>query len=224
MLARRFGRRWLLRSCGRALFRAVAQRWEAGEITFDSDINDDSFDPLPAYIVSLQKTLGREAIASRDGLRASWLTLKSRSKNPDFTVVSAQHSFPIPLVFGEYFLYLCNLAEERGFGETLRLLERVWALAATKFTATCRVDFRRWRDLPVSTPHFFTTYDVDRGAAWSPFRIPERVLSTSFVFLPPEMMSVIWLLAFLVRLDMDAEETLGALGEMKEKMLAFGAS
>lgn len=34
--ARQLGRKWVLRACGRALFREIGRRWAAGEMKYDS--------------------------------------------------------------------------------------------------------------------------------------------------------------------------------------------
>lgn len=118
MSARHLGRRWVLRSCGRALFRVVAERWEAGDIAFDKV-------PVPEAELSLKRAQVRKALASQNVLEGLWARHQSH-----FLTFSDSGVMVDLSISTENLVFLCNHAEARGFKTSMVLIERVWARAS----------------------------------------------------------------------------------------------
>lgn len=116
--ARYVGKSWVMRACGRALFRAVIQRWEAGEIRLDS-IASSSFQPRPpahgedAYL-DMQWELAHRVGQSAEAIRHSWARWKAHGGKRPFSPITIDD-----------LVYLCNLAESMGFERTVGQLEKV---------------------------------------------------------------------------------------------------
>lgn len=125
----------MLRSCGRALFRAVAERWEAGGIKF----NADKGIPSTESALALQQSLGQEAIKLRAKLEEIWVQIQSHLSEVDDPNIAA----PGWDLYGENLVFLCNLADAKGFKKITLLLEKVWARTSKGRWTRSRVEFRR---------------------------------------------------------------------------------
>lgn len=106
--ARHFGRKWVLRACGCALFADVTRRVAAGVANFEGPELIPKWD---AWTAALRGVTGHGPELFKE-----WIRLKATCPAPLST----------DMVDLNLYFYLCRLAESRGFGFTARILERVW--------------------------------------------------------------------------------------------------
>lgn len=112
--ARHKGRKWVLRACGRALFRAVAGRWEAGDMRFQSVLSNPPAEHEEYQ--GLQRAMAQRAFQSIDLVRRTWARRKAhgcRSRDGSRNVVLCLQDL----------VYLCNLAESKGYSSIVKLLD-----------------------------------------------------------------------------------------------------
>lgn len=97
-------------------------------------------------------------------------------------------------------MFLCNLAQAKGFKRVVLLLERVWARASRGQWPASRIEFRKARALPMSTQKFFVTHEIGEEVGFDV--VLEVLCQVAFALLTPELLSVGWVLFFLLQLDM----------------------
>lgn len=106
----------MLRSCGRALFRAVGEYWEAGGLRFDSAAGNTLLEPT----LSFQRSLARKAFTNQETMVRAWMLVKSRGG-------AASGLIGMPYVCAEYILYVRGLAKVKGHRMAMLAIDRLWA-------------------------------------------------------------------------------------------------
>lgn len=185
--AHHMGRKWVLRACGRALSRAVSQRWEAGDMRLEP--YDDPETGLPGdqgtNIGSSEFELGCDVCQDGEEIRGFMTTWKAR-----------RGSIPQKHTTLEDLVYFCNLAESMGFERIVGQLEKVgmglviWR-SQYRYCKGCVQHFQAKRLLPHSDPDFFHTEKTIAGY------IAEEVAAVLGV----EVLTGLGLVSFLVELD-----------------------
>lgn len=104
----------VLRACGRALFREIGRRWEAGEIRFDAAAGNGN--SLSAEDKEAQRALARSAFEISQALRY-WSHWSPRSVYHLYLY----QGFTMLMVD---LVYLLNLAESRGFQTVVCLIDK----------------------------------------------------------------------------------------------------
>lgn len=113
--ARHLGRKWVLRACGRALFRAVTQLFESGKLNVFSEDPDDSIliGEAQQEDLEMQRILAKKLEQGWEVVTRIWLSWKAqRGDRPDDCSA-----------FMEDIVFLCNLAESKGFNAAVVHLE-----------------------------------------------------------------------------------------------------
>lgn len=118
--ARRLGWKWVLLACGRTLFQEVARRWEAGEIQYDAAhwgarLTDEQ--------LADHRTFAETAVQRRGAVEAACLLQRARNGLGKDEII---------LFYAgrlEFLVYLCNLAEFKGYAMALGSLDMVWRRA-----------------------------------------------------------------------------------------------
>lgn len=176
---------------------------------------------LRRLVVPLQNALAREAFANQKIIERAWVVLRRTCYDTDSFEDIPSPMYPLR---PEYVVFLCNVAEAMGFRMVLLSLEGVWAQATSGESKEYEVAFRDGSALPASTPKFFSTHDIWIDEEEYPL-VCKQVLSTASLVLPTELLSVLWLLSFLLQLDVGADSRLGTvtMEELKE-ILALGSS
>lgn len=108
------GRKWVLRACARALFRAVGVQWHAGEIRKTSEIPRRL--PLSETLRARQQDIAEYTFQSHKRAELACLAHKNHCEK-DFFITGIQL---------ECLAYLIGLAEVNGFQMALALLGKVW--------------------------------------------------------------------------------------------------
>lgn len=184
----------MLQACGWALFRAVEERWEAGEIKFDSA--KEEVPHLPPQLEAVQTSLAQKAFSLK--MQAC---LRRQSAQQVLVKFGLQ-------VYSGDFVYLCNLAEEMGFQRVLGELEGVWGIAARgfgdgAFPEYFQKKFTKGRVWPTSTPRFFLEFQrMVTEPPFSKVRISKAVAAVP----EKEIACALWLVVFLVDLDFCFDE------------------
>lgn len=171
--ARHLGRKWVLRACGRALFRAVGERWEAGEMKLDSVGRLVEDHHLEEQRQKEQRVLARRAAQSGMEIRGAWARWKA------YGIVQ-----PVTGIYIDDLAYLSNLAEYKNFSTVVDLLDQGCRKNLHSFSLS---RFLGRRDLPNSSPKFFA-----EGTC---------AVLKSADFISLELISCLWLVSFLVSLD-----------------------
>lgn len=200
----------MLLSCGRALFRAVAERWEAGGIKYVLGNSDESEEDSLSTdtLLAWRQALGRGAIQSRAAIEAAWVLVRSHT----LTQEEVDEFSPHWGLYAETLVFLCNLAQAKGFKITLQLFERVWARALRKAKwARTKIEFQKKRAVPLSNksvPFFFGNREIGEFDECVE-EIAEGLCRAAVMLLTPGLLSVAWLLFFLPQLDTTNSPTEG---------------
>lgn len=205
--ARRLGRKWVLRACGRALFREVARRWKAGELQYDAaywgfNLSDEEF--------ADHRSFAETAVQKRAAVEAACLLQKAR-----FGLVAAKDKDSRVFYAGrlEFLVYLCNLAEFKGFAMTLNSLEMVWVRASEcedvkskiryffrERTAECLAKlqeaFEGGRRLLPHAEDFLSVFNPIKFTP-SYHLFAGGIHCSAFTLLGPEVVGALWLVSFL---------------------------
>lgn len=182
----------MLRAYGWALFRAVGRRWEAGEIKFESAMED--FSPRTPELQTAQNTLAQKVISPE--MEACLRRL-----------CSTHSLFPTLrlLIFPPDLVYLCNLAESMKFLRALDVLEGVWQVATVGMSGegnpskSLQDEFWEARALPNATPGFFSDLEIGGTEA---ILISGRLSECAAEVSEKAITCALWLVSFLVDLDM----------------------
>lgn len=196
-----------MRSCGRALFREVARRWDAGEVKYDAaeawQRKSISEEQLAAH-----SSFAKLAIEKQEVVEMACLLQKVHNK-PNFRIGWALRL--------DFLVYLCNLAEGMGYGMALKALERVWGGAMEersirssiyikpdepssympRFLLQLQTDFEGGRSRSLDAPDIFSEFQNSKNVQ-NDVNMSYRILYTGLDLLCPELLGAFWLVSFLL--------------------------
>lgn len=113
--ARTIGRRWVLRSCGHALFTGISQDVAAGIAAFEDSEDYPEWDAWVAALHGMGKHVPE--------LIRSWTLMKARLSVSDLEIVQ-------PVCCSSFF-YVFSLADSRGFFHIVKQLQSAWDRASS---------------------------------------------------------------------------------------------
>lgn len=118
--ARHLGRKWVLRACGRALFRETAKLWEEGRVRFIHNVGLTLQEPF----LSQQHALVSRVTGKQRSFELAWERLKTyHAYYPDTAGMGPR---PGLIVNGEYLAGLCVLAENKRWNNVMSRLDMMW--------------------------------------------------------------------------------------------------
>lgn len=175
--ARHLGKKWVMRSCGRALFRALAECWEAGEMKVQMVGEPIADRPH----TEMQRFLALKAAQNGLAVRRAFAAWKARGIGlPDGSYT-----------YYEDVVYLCNLAESKGFLTAATLLDKVCVDYCVSKSIPLEILYAR-RAVPHTGPGSMY-FELSKGSPsqqWATFRLFNN-----------ELLSGMWFVTFLVNIE-----------------------
>lgn len=169
--------------------------------------------PIPEALLTPQHSLLETVLTSQRVIERACLQQKASWESSDSSDSGSQFCREFRV---EYIVYLWNLAEEMQFPRALRYLVRVLANVdgAMPFMLGFQGVVRAGKGLSVSSPTFFSDFNV--GSVLAMFS-SLYVMSTAMEVLSPETLAALWLLSFLLDLDLffSEEETAAMAAHLK---------
>lgn len=191
----------MLRSCGRALFREVGRRWQSGVVNYGRRRG-----PTTIQLRDKQRDIAELAVVSREAAENAILLQKTHS------IPEGNQIYGV--VWMEYFVYMCNLAESMGFVAVLGDLEEVWAktpcrwmITPPEFKYANNSDdvFRRGRVQSIDDADFFHIFRPNNiNKLMYKNSCAESIKMKAVPLLGKEILAAVWLAFFLLDFDMAA--------------------
>lgn len=204
MRARQLGRKWVLRACGRALFREVGQRWEAGEREFRHWRPRNPNPRLAAH-----RSFAEVVVQDQAAVEEACLRQKVYGEPKFFLTRNVALGL-------QCLAYMCNLADSMGYHTAVEALEKVWKRALkAEIKGLSRILFVPPKDKAKHINYLKdcfrrgTSGDLDSGSFLARFPPMPRVMGLEsiisnfirkevFDIFGSEIVAVFWLVDILV--------------------------
>lgn len=194
--------------CGRALFREVARRWQAGEMQYDEVLWHHK--PVSEEELGAHSHFADVVLQQQGTIEKACLIQKVHHKT-NFCRDSALRL--------EILVFLCNLAEKMGYYNVLDALEMVWGRAVAErdikllqfsssggyevISSVLQADFEGGRRRSLDAPEFFSEFRI-MGYGRAGANMSYGIQYSGMELLRQEILGAFWLVAFPIDVGMYA--------------------